>query len=127
MNINLKWRRGLYLMVLFYILSGINHFRNPDAYLPVIPGYLPYPELLNSISGFAEIFLGMLLLFPKTRTVAAYLVMLMLVFFIPVHVRMVETGWCIREVICFPQWVIWLRLLVLQPLLIFWAWRVKEA
>ena len=52
----LPWH--LYVMAVMYILAGINHFRRPRLYLKIIPPYFPKPKLLNALSGFAEIALG---------------------------------------------------------------------
>ncbi len=52
----------LYVMFVFYIFGGYNHFNNPSFYIPLIPPYLStWAVELNLISGFAEIALGILL------------------------------------------------------------------
>lgn len=112
-------------MAVFYIMAGINHFRNPDAYLGIIPPYISNADLINIMSGIAEIFLGTLLFFPQARKLACYAIIAMLVAFIPAHIYMIKTGFCIND-FCLPVWALWVRLLVLQPLLIFWAWKNKD-
>jgi uncharacterized membrane protein len=64
----LPWH--LYVMAVMYILAGINHFRRPRLYLKIIPPYFPKPKLLNALSGFAEIALGVLLCIPATSPYA---------------------------------------------------------
>ncbi len=112
-------------MSVFYILAGVNHFIHPDSYYKIIPPYLPNAYLINGLAGAAEIFLGILLLFPASRKFACYGIIAMLIAFIPAHIYMLKTGWCIQESFCLPGWAIWLRLLLFQPLLIYWAWRNK--
>jgi uncharacterized membrane protein len=56
----LPWH--LYLMAIIYIIAGLNHFRNPRLYLKIIPPYLPNPKAVNTISGVAEIVLGIALM-----------------------------------------------------------------
>ena len=63
---------GLYIMALFYLLAGINHFISPGSYIKLIPPYLPLPEVLNIVAGIAEILLGVLLFFPAVRVKAAW-------------------------------------------------------
>jgi len=109
-------------MSAFYLLAGINHFRNPEAYYSIIPDYFSNPYLINISSGIAEMLLAILLLIPQTRKLSCYLIIAMLLFFIPAHIYMLKVGFCINGS-CLPQWALWLRLLLLQPLLIFWAWR----
>ena len=110
-------------MALGYIAAGINHFWHPQFYITIIPDYFPQKEWLNILAGIAEVVLE-LLLFPKaTRRWAAFGIIAMLIAFIPVHVWMIQKGGCyFNAEKCIPDWLLWLRLIVLQPLLIFWAW-----
>jgi uncharacterized membrane protein len=113
---------GLYLMAGFYLFGGINHFRSPEFYLPLIPDYLPAPDLLNLLAGIAEIVLAIGLLIPQTRKLAAWGVIAMLLAFIPSHVYFIQIGSCIPDVLCAAEWMGWVRLLLIHPLLIVWAW-----
>lgn len=110
-------------MALGYIAAGINHIWHPQFYIKIIPDYFPQKALLNILAGIAEITLGLLLFPAATRRWAAYGVVAMLVAFITVHVWMIQKGGCyFNSVKCIPDWLLWVRLIVLQPLLIFWAW-----
>ncbi len=113
-------------MTVFYIVAGINHFRNPENYYVIIPSYLPNPVLINIISGIAEIVLGILLIFPKTRKLAAYGIIILLVAFIPAHICMIQKGWCMGSGYCLPAWATWVRLFPLQFLLMWWAWSNRK-
>lgn len=117
---------GLVIMTAFYILAGINHFRNPAVYYTIIPSYLPNPVLINIVSGIAEILLGLLLIFPKTRKWGAYGIILLLIAFIPAHICMIQNGWCMSNGFCLPAWATWIRLFPLQFLLIWWAWTNRK-
>jgi uncharacterized membrane protein len=118
---NLKpW--SLRLQSAFYFFAGVNHFVNPGFYLPLIPPYFPYPEAINWLSGVGEIVLAIALLFSSTRKPASYLIIAMLVAFIPSHVYFIQVGGCIPDGLCAPEWVGWFRLIVVHPLLIAWAW-----
>ena len=114
------------LIPLFYIGAGINHFWHPDGYYKIIPGYLPGPYLINIFAGTAEILLGALFLFPKTRTFAAYRIITMLILFIPAHVVMIQNGFCLSNGYCLPQWALWIRLFPLQFLLMLWVWSCRK-
>ncbi|MEO1052381.1 MAG: hypothetical protein AAFX87_17235 [Bacteroidota bacterium] len=113
---------SLVLIVLFYLAAGLNHFRDPGFYLPLIPDYLPYPNAINIISGIAEMLLGLGLVFRQSRKVSAYLIIAMLVAFIPSHVYFIQIGSCTSGGLCVPEWIGWIRLIVVHPLLIWWAW-----
>jgi uncharacterized membrane protein len=113
-------------MATFYFFSGVNHFMRPENYKRIIPPYIHFHSLINYAAGFVEIFLAVLLVIPATRRFACTAIMAMLIAFIPAHIYMFQSGWCVNGS-CFPQWAIWLRLLVLQPLLIYWAWRLRRS
>jgi len=114
-------------MALGYIAAGVNHFWHPQSYVKIIPDYFPQKELLNTLAGIAEIVLGGLLFFPATRFRAACGIIAMLIAFFPVHIWMVQKGGCyFNPVKCIPMWLLWVRLLVLQPLLIWWAWSIRK-
>ena len=57
----------LILLSIFMIFAGINHFRDPNFYLKMMPPYLPFHTELNYLSGLVEILCGVLLLIPKTK------------------------------------------------------------
>ncbi|GAB4420613.1 MAG: DoxX family protein [Bacteroidia bacterium] len=120
------WHRGSrVVMILFYLLGGINHFVNPGFYLLLIPGYLPWPDLLNILSGIFEVGLALALILPRTRRLAAWGIIAMLVAFIPAHIHLIQIGGCVAEGLCIPLWVVWARLVVIHPLLMAWAWSVR--
>lgn len=76
----------LYVMAAFYIFAGYNHLANPEFYLAIMPPNLPEPELLNVLSGLAEIVLGVFLLEPRTRALAAWGTIALLVAVFPANV-----------------------------------------
>lgn len=112
---------SLIILVLGYLFAGANHFIHPQGYLRIIPGYLPAPVLLNLLAGFAEIIFALLLIRPKTRKVASYGIILMLAAFLPVHIAMLQhSPLKVGELQVTPT-IAWIRLL-LQPVLMLWAW-----
>lgn len=117
---------NLFLLSGFYVFAGTNHFINPEFYYGLIPDYLPYHDAINLISGVAEIVLGIGVLFEKTRTWSSYLLVAMLICFIPAHVYFLQIGSCIETGLCVAEWISWVRLLVIHPLLILWALSVRK-
>ena len=125
-------KRGLQKVIIhalgyFYLVAGINHFLTPDFYLPLIPPFFSYPESINVLAGVAEILLGLGVLYFPTRKRAAWGIVMMLVCFIPSHVYFIQVGSCIPEGLCVPAWIGWMRLLLIHPMLIYWAvWVAKH-
>jgi uncharacterized membrane protein len=113
-------------MVVFYVLAGLNHFIMPDFYYGLIPEYLLFPKMINGLAGIVEITLGLALTFPSLRKSASWGIILMLIAFIPSHIYFIKIGSCVGQGLCVPPWVAWVRLLVIHPLLIFWAFIVSR-
>ena len=117
------WHRiSFILLVGFYLFAGFNHFRDPEFYYPLIPSYLGYAYEINILAGIIEMALGLGLLYPKTRKLAAIGIILMLLAFLPSHIYFIELGGCISDGLCVHAWVAWVRLIVIHPLLMLWAW-----
>ena len=62
----------MYVLSAAMCLAGFNHLLNPEFYVAIMPPGLPSPEWLNLISGLFEIVLGVYLLEPRTRVLAAW-------------------------------------------------------
>lgn len=63
----LRW-----VLTVFMVAAGANHFLSPAPYVGMMPSALPQPELLVAISGIAEILGGLGLILPQTRRLAAW-------------------------------------------------------
>ncbi len=112
----LPWH--LYLMALIYTVAGLNHFRSPKLYERIIPPYFPNPKLLNVISGFAEIVLGIALMIPMVSNYAAWGIIALLIAVFPTHVYMYQNE---KAGMKLPKYVLLLRMPV-QLVLIYWAY-----
>ena len=113
---------SLYVMALLYAGAGINHFINPNFYLNIIPKFFPIPNFLNQLSGIVEIILAIGLLFESTRQSAAYLIIIMLVLFFYIHItHLFQPPKMAQDKV----WFLYVRI-VLQFVLIYWAWRVGK-
>ncbi|MEP6617083.1 MAG: DoxX family protein [Ginsengibacter sp.] len=119
-------RISLLLFCSFYNIAGLNHFIHPSAYIPLIPPDFPVPRFINFMSGVLEMAGGIMMIIPATRKAAAWLIMLLLIAFIPAHIYMIQMNGCVSAQLCVPAWVAWLRLLPLQFILIWWAWKTFQ-
>lgn len=113
---------SLYVMAAFYAGGGINHFINPKFYLGITPKFFPAPNLLNQISGVAEIVLAAGLLFASTRQISAYLIIAMLISFFAVHISHLFNP---PKMVQGKEWFLYIRI-ALQFVLIYWAWCVGK-
>lgn len=76
----------LWVMAAFYVFGGFNHLMNPEFYVAIMPPGLPNPEWLNVLAGLAEIVLGVYLLEPRARVLAAWGIIALLVAVFPANV-----------------------------------------
>jgi len=84
----------------------------------MMPPWLPAQELLNAISGAAEIAGGIGILIPRTRKAAAIGLILLMIAIFPANIHVAMNGW---PEIDMPRWILIARL----PLqLVFIAWIV---
>ncbi|WKK80500.1 DoxX family protein [Marivirga arenosa] len=119
----LESKGSVYLIFIFYFIAGLNHFINPEFYIPLIPDYLTLKKEVNLISGLIEIALAIGLLLNPTRKIASFLTILMLLAFIPSHIYFIQIGSCIEGGLCVPEWIGWTRLIAIHPALLLWAWK----
>jgi len=110
----------LWIYAIFYVLAGLNHFVSTDAYYALMPKWLPTHSFLICLSGIIEIVSGILLLFSDTRKLAAMLLILMLIAFIPAHIYVIQIAPFMLGKILITQFIAWARL-PLQLLFIGWA------
>lgn len=120
-RMSLTKRVLLWVMALFYILGGVNHFINAQFYMPMMPPYLPWHAALVFLSGVAELGLGIAVLIPSLRRIAAWGIILLLIAILPANIHI-----ALHNIPVFGAtegagvWN-WVRLPV-QGVLILWAW-----
>lgn len=116
---------SLGVLVLGYFIAGINHFVHPNGYIHIIPAYIPFPKLMNTLAGVFEVLFALMLILPKTRNMAIWGIILMLAAFMPVHIQMVVDAPFILGSLHVTKFGTWIRVL-LQPVLMAWVWWHRE-
>ena len=76
-----------WMLAIAFVLAGLNHFRSPDFYLRIMPSYVPWHQALVTISGVFEIAGGLLILPKKTRRLAGYGLIALLIAVLPANVE----------------------------------------
>lgn len=111
----LRW-----LLTVFMVVAGANHFVAPATYVGMMPSVLPAPALLVYISGVAEILGGLGLILPATRRLAGWGLIALFVAIFPANINMAVHHLSLgdREI---PPWALWARL-PMQALLVLWAY-----
>ena len=80
-------------MSIFYINVGVKHFTDSEWFLYIIPPYFTFIGLeLVYISGFFEILLGIMLIPNKTRYLACWGLILLLIAVFPSNIYLAQTN-----------------------------------
>ena len=108
-----------YVLALLFVLAGIWHFVHPATYLAIMPSWLPQPLALIYVSGVFEILGGLGLLPARTRRMASWGLLALLLAVFPANLYMA----LIHEQLGILGWVAWGRLPLQLPLM-WWVWRV---
>ena len=66
-----------FLLGLPFIGIGIQHFNDPELFNAIVPKYLGWPTFWTYSSGALEILLGLGIMIPFTRKVAAWLLVIL--------------------------------------------------
>jgi uncharacterized membrane protein len=114
-KIGLRW-----LLTIFMVAAGLNHFLSPAVYVGMMPRSLPWPQALVAISGLAEIVGGMGLILPATRRLAAWGLVVLFVAIFPANLNMALHHLPLGDKVVSPL-ALWLRLPLQLPL-IAWAY-----
>lgn len=113
-----------YLLCVFFVLAGLNHFISPSFYMRIMPPYLPWHLFLIYLSGFFEIALGVLLLAPSYTRAAAWGLIALLVAVFPANIQMAINPQLYPDI---SPALLWLRL-PLQAVFMAWAyWFTRPA
>ncbi|QLB12704.1 putative membrane protein [Bisgaardia hudsonensis] len=81
-----------YLLAIFMINAGLQHFLTPEFYLAFVPRFLPFTEFFVFFSGVIEIILGILLIFnfqlfgKSISAWAALAIFFMFWIYLPIHI-----------------------------------------
>ena len=113
----------MWLLGLLFVAAGVNHFRDPQFYVKIMPPYLPWHYELVLISGVFEVLGGIGLLIPQFRVAAAWGLIALLVAVFPANLHMALNP---QDYPRFSPAVLWGRL-PLQAVFIVWAyWFTKK-
>ena len=81
----------IYFMSFAYTHVGVRHFIDPNFFLAIMPNYLTFHLELVYLSGIAEVVLGLMLLFKKTRRTGAIGLIFLLILVFPANIHLVQS------------------------------------
>ena len=71
-----------------FILIGIEHFREPQKFVDIVPKYMPFALFLVYLTGVIEIIGGLGIIYPETRELTGRLMVLFLLAIYPANFNM---------------------------------------
>ncbi|WP_411714376.1 DoxX-like family protein [Natronomonas sp.] len=107
-----------------YAVAGVLHFVVPELYAQIIPPFLPFPLVLVYLSGIAEMALGIGVMVPRTRRLAAWGLIALLLAIFPANIYMATNGVVVEGagMVLDPSPAERWGRLPLQGVLMLWAW-----
>ena len=71
-----------------FVLIGIEHFREPQKFVDIVPKYMPFALFLVYLTGVMEITGGLGIIYPDTRILAGRFMVLFLLAVYPANFHM---------------------------------------
>ncbi|MBW8522107.1 DoxX family protein [Chryseobacterium chendengshani] len=111
-----------FILAFLLVVAGIMHFIRPHFFMKIMPDYIPFHLRMVYISGAVEILCGILLLFPETQKLGAYLCIALFIAVFPANIEMTKKFYQIHHKYF---WLTVVRL-PLQFVLIWWAYQFRR-
>ena len=86
----IRWGRyaGLAIVFLWFFAGGIAHFTMTDFFVAIVPPWVPWPLAAVYVSGVFEVILALLILWPVSRPMAGWGLILLTLAVTPANVHM---------------------------------------
>ena len=107
------------VMAAFYFAAGVVHLYAPDAFLPIMPDWVPQPSAVIVATGLCEIAGALALLTPQWRRAAGIMLALYAVCVFPANIKHAFENVVIPSLPT--SWWYHAPRLAMQPVLVWWA------
>ena len=91
-------------MSIFYIQIGIKHFTDYKWFMKIMPPYIPFHKEMVLLSGVFEVLFGVLLIFNKTRKLAGWGLILLLIAVFPANIYLAQTNGKALDIFPYIAW-----------------------
>jgi len=108
-----------WIMAAFYLVAGVGHLARPEAFLPIVPAWVPWPREIVLLTGVCEIAGALALLTPRFRVLAGTMLALYALCVWPANIKHAIEGVPLPPIP--DSWWYHGPRLALQPVLIWWA------
>ena len=108
-----------WLLATFYMVAGCIHLLHPDAFLPIVPDWVPFSRAVVLVTGVCEIAGAVGLITTRFRRIAGVMLAVYAVCVFPANIKHALEGIHVPPV---PDgWGYHFLRLALQPVLVWWA------
>ena len=107
------------ILALFYLAAAIVHLRSPDAFLPIVPDWVPSPRLVIVATGFCEVAGSIGLFVPGLIQISGFMLALYAVCVFPANIKHAIDGISVAGLPS--SWWYHAPRFALQPVLVWWA------
>jgi uncharacterized membrane protein len=121
------------IMAAFYLVAGVGHVLRPEAFLPIVPDWVPLPREVILLTGMCEIAGATALLTTRLRWIAGIMLALYAFCVWPANIKHAISHIALPSIP--DSWWYHGPRLAMQPVLIWWAlfcsgaidwpWRIK--
>jgi uncharacterized membrane protein len=107
------------LMAAFYIVAGLGHVLAPDAFLPIVPDFVPLPREVILVTGMCELAGAVALMTSRLRQLAGIMLAAYALCVWPANIKHAIEGIHLPPIP--DSWWYHGPRLAFQPVLIWWA------
>jgi uncharacterized membrane protein len=100
-------RAALLVVILWFAIGGCAHFVATDAFIGIVPDYLPWPRMVVYASGALELLGAAGMCWRKSRAMAAWCLILLTMLVTPANVFMLQHAAQYSRI---PVWALMARL-----------------
>ena len=112
---------GSWFFAVFFFYAGLMHFVQEESFTAIVPPFIPFPKLIVWTTGLMELVFAILLILPRYRKLAGFLLAPFLLAVLPANIHMAINNIPFGEMSATPT-TLWLRVALQFPLILSILW-----
>jgi uncharacterized membrane protein len=112
---------GSWFFAVFFFYAGLMHFVQEESFSAIVPPFIPFPKLIVWTTGLMELVFAILLILPRYRKLAGFLLAPFLLAVLPANIHMAMNNIPFGEMSATPT-TLWLRVALQFPLILSILW-----
>ena len=112
---------GSWFFAVFFFYAGLMHFIQEESFTAIVPPFIPFPKLIVWTTGLMELVFAILLILPRYRKLAGFLLAPFLLAVLPANIHMAINNIPFGEMSATPT-TLWLRVALQFPLILSILW-----